>query len=464
MQRDTAITVEDVSKIYRLGVRTQLSESLGGALLDLIKSPIQNYRKYRSLYTFNDVSASAAPRADVIWALRDITFSVAPGEVLGIIGRNGAGKSTLLKILTRITPPTTGRAVIRGRVSSLLEVGTGFHRELTGRENIYLNGTILGMKKKEVDRKFDEIVDFSGVEKFLDTPVKRYSSGMAVRLAFAVAAHLEPEILIVDEVLAVGDADFQKKCINKMKDVHKQGHTVLFVSHNMPAITMLCSRAILLRDGTVIADGSPHDVVAAYLNAGEGSPAERVWSDVSTAPGSAVARLRSIRVVSADGRTVSSVEVKQKVGIEMCFDVLKSGHVLLPHYWFFNDEGTTLFGALAQEQDRFQRPFSAGRYTTTAWMPENFLSPGTIFVTASLITRGPDDGVFDEQQVIAFNVMDNMGPGTARGDWGGHMPGVIRPLLDWTTEQISGEGCLARELPGCLVATADPVRKARRKS
>jgi len=439
MRKDMAITVENVSKVFRLGVRGQLSDSLGGLLLDVIKSPLANYRKYRALYKFDDVNRGGSAQPDVIWALRDVSFDVPPGEVLGIIGRNGAGKSTLLKILTRITPPTSGRAIIRGRVSSLLEVGTGFHRELTGRENIYLNGTILGMKKKEVERKFDEIVDFSGVEKFLDTPVKRYSSGMAVRLAFAVAAHLEPEILIVDEVLAVGDADFQKKCINKMKDVHKQGHTVLFVSHNMPAITMLCNRAILLRDGAIVNDGSPHDVITAYLNAGEGSSSERVWPDPATAPGGEVARLRAVRAVAPDGRTVSSIDVKQSIGIQMSFDVLKAGHVLLPHYWFYNDEGVMVFASLAQDKDRYRTPAKAGHYVTTAWIPGNFLSPGTIFVTASLMTRTPDDGLFDEQQVIAFNVIDTMGPGTARGDWGGHLPGVVRPLLPWTTEFYSGE-------------------------
>ena len=194
-----------------------------------------------------------------------MSFNIRSGEVVGIIGVNGAGKSTLLKVISRITPPTAGKITIRGRVSSLLEVGTGFHPELTGRENVYLNGTILGMRKVEVDRKFDEIVDFSGIDKFLDTPVKRYSTGMRVRLAFAVAAHLEPEILIVDEVLAVGDAEFQKKCLNKMEDVGKEGRTVLFVSHNMAAVTRLCQRGILLSDGKIIDDGDAHSIVSSYL-------------------------------------------------------------------------------------------------------------------------------------------------------------------------------------------------------
>jgi lipopolysaccharide transport system ATP-binding protein len=380
-----------------------------------------------------DTGGTESTPSDVIWALRDASFDIKYGEVVGFIGRNGAGKSTLLKILTKITPPTRGCAEIRGRVASLLEVGTGFHQELTGRENIYLNGTILGMSKKEVDRKFDEIVDFSGVERFIDTPVKRYSSGMAVRLAFAVAAHLEPEILIVDEVLAVGDAAFQKKCLNKMQDVRKSGRTVLFVSHNMPAVAMLCSRAILLGAGRVIMDGAPHDVISRYMNSEVGAPPAREWNDPATAPGRDVAKLRSARVVDASGRTVSSIDVGDDVGIEMVFDVLKPGYQLVPHYWFYNDEGMMIFASLNTDPEWSRRSYPQGRYASTAWIPRNFLTAGTLFVTAALITRSPDTVQFDEMQVIAFNVRDNMGEGTARGEWSGDMPGVIRPLLRWTT-------------------------------
>ncbi|BAU48084.1 ABC transporter [Sulfurifustis variabilis] len=438
--KDTAIRAEGVSKVYRIGLRDSAPDSLSGMLVDIVRSPVKNFRKYRSLYRFtSDETAAESGRSDLIWALRDVAFNVRRGEVLGIIGRNGAGKSTLLKILTRITPPTRGLVEIRGRVSSLLEVGTGFHQELTGRENIYLNGTILGMKKREVDRKFDEIVDFSGMERFLDTPVKRYSSGMAVRLAFAVAAHLEPEILIVDEVLAVGDADFQKKCIRKMKEVHTQGRTVLFVSHNMPFISMLCDRVILLQAGTVIADGPPQAVVSAYLHAGIGTPAAREWSDARSAPGADVARLRAVRIVDANRRPVTSADVTEPVGIEMTYEVVQSGRILLPSYWVYDEEGTMVFASLAQDGERFRRPSEKGRYTVTAWVPGNLLTAGTFFVTACLITRSPDSTQFDEQQVIAFNVLDNMGPGTARGDWGGDLPGVVRPLLEWTTEYSAGE-------------------------
>jgi lipopolysaccharide transport system ATP-binding protein len=435
---DFAITAEGLSKIYRIGVKEKVHENFASMVMDFIRSPLQNFRKYRSLYQFDDVAdgestATEAP-ADIIWALRDISFAIKRGEVVGFIGRNGAGKSTLLKLLTRITPPTRGQAVIRGSVASLLEVGTGFHRELTGRENIYLNGTILGMSKREVVSKFDEIVEFSGVERFLDTPVKRYSSGMAVRLAFAVAAHLDPEILIIDEVLAVGDAAFQKKCISKMQDVRKQGRTVLFVSHNMPAIAMLCTRAILLSGGKMAMDGTPHDVISRYLNSDAGTPSIREWPDATLAPGRDVARLRSIRVVSQDGRTAASVDIKEPVGIEMAFDVIKPGYKLLPHYYFYNEEGEVVFASLDQDAEWSERPYPTGRFVATAWIPGNFLTAGMMLVTATIITRSPDSLQFDEAQIVAFSVRDNMGPETARGEWSGQMPGTVRPLLKWTTE------------------------------
>lgn len=259
---DIAIKVENLSKLYRIGEPANRSDTLAGALFAALRAPVDNFRRLRRLTKFD----SGKSADDVLWALRDVSFEVKRGQVVGIIGRNGAGKSTLLKVLSRITEPTCGRVVIRGRVGSLLEVGTGFHPELTGRENIYMNGSILGMSKKEIDNKFDEIVDFSGVEKFLDTPVKRYSSGMTVRLAFAVAAHLNPEILIVDEVLAVGDAEFQEKCLGKMESVSRgEGKTVLFVSHNMGAIRKLCSRVILLRQGRLVSDGDANATIAAYL-------------------------------------------------------------------------------------------------------------------------------------------------------------------------------------------------------
>jgi len=257
------IKVENLSKAYRIGLKEKRSDTLGGAITSFIKKPINNFKRLRNLSNLNEKSKDA----DVFWALKDINFEVEQGDILGIIGKNGAGKSTLLKILSRITEPTTGQIEINGRVASLLEVGTGFNPELTGRENTYLNGTILGMRKKEIDSKFDAIVDFSGVEKFIDTPVKRYSSGMRVRLAFAVAAFLEPEILIIDEVLAVGDAEFQKKCLGKMQDISQgEGRTVLFVSHNMTAVRSLCKSGIYLENGYVKENGNLEHVINKYFN------------------------------------------------------------------------------------------------------------------------------------------------------------------------------------------------------
>lgn len=260
------ISVENLGKAYRIGAKEQVPDTLTQAALGLARAPWRNLQRLRRMNTFSSDPHAETLEDDTIWALRDVSFNVQEGEVVGIIGRNGAGKSTLLKILSRITEPTSGRATIRGRVSSLLEVGTGFHPELTGRENIYMNGTILGMTKREIDRKFDEIVDFSGVEKFLDTPVKRYSSGMQVRVAFAVAAHLEPEILIVDEVLAVGDTEFQKKCMGKMQDVAKGGRTVLFVSHNMAIMRSLCSHGVFMQKGQLKLLGCMESCVSAYMD------------------------------------------------------------------------------------------------------------------------------------------------------------------------------------------------------
>ena len=255
-----AVRVENLSKYYRLGAKQKSHDTLTSAIASWLKTPYTNFKRLQEMVRFDN---STAP--DMIRALDDVSFDVPDGQVLGIIGRNGAGKSTLLKIISRITAPTTGRVIIEGRVSSLLEVGTGFHKDLTGRENVYLNGTILGMSKIEIDKKFDEIVAFSEVEKFIDTPIKFYSSGMKVRLAFSIAAHLEPEILIVDEVLAVGDVGFQKKCIGKMGEAGKKGRTVLFVSHNMSAVSNLCERVILLQNGHIKGDGVPLDIIAQYL-------------------------------------------------------------------------------------------------------------------------------------------------------------------------------------------------------
>jgi lipopolysaccharide transport system ATP-binding protein len=375
-----------------------------------------------------------------IWALKDVSFSVEQGEVLGIIGRNGAGKSTLLKLLTRITTPTEGRAVIRGRVGSLLEVGTGFHPELTGRENIYLNGAILGMKRREISRKLPEIIEFAGVSTFIDTPVKRYSSGMYVRLAFSVAAHLEPEILLVDEVLAVGDAEFQKRCLGRMEDFSSSGRTVVFVSHQMQALARLCDRAILIDGGEIIQDGSSDEVVAHYLQAVSGTPSERVWPDLETAPGDERARLRAVRVVDEDGELVDSADVRRPVGIEITFTVLRDDVALFPKIKAFDREGDTAFNAL-DTADAWDEPPAVGDYTSTAWIPGNYLNEGLYTVDVGVVSLGRKAGMHKlrhhtaMREAVSFHVYDPGEGDSSKGRYPGHLRGPVRPMLEWTTER-----------------------------
>src|SRR6266545_174606 len=299
------IRVANVGKQYPLGVRQETYGTLRDTLAGALRAPLKRLRR------------NGRGDGEIMWALKDVSFEVQPGEVMGIIGRNGAGKSTLLKILSRITEPTTGRAELYGRVGSLLEVGTGFHPELTGRENIFLNGAVLGMKKAEITGKFDEMVAFAEIDKFLDTPVKHYSSGMYMRLAFAVAAHLEPEILLVDEVLAVGDAEFQAKCLGKMGAVASEGRTVLFVSHNLAAITRICPRSILLDGGRVLCDGPSHKTTSAYLKSGHGTTAERVWTDLAAAPGDDIVRLAAVRVRAENGDIREALDIRKPVGLEL---------------------------------------------------------------------------------------------------------------------------------------------------
>lgn len=313
---DIAIKVENLHKLYRLGLKECSKDTLSATMVSWLKAPIRNFYQLRSL----DQLDLDSNDPDVLHALDDVSFEVKHGEVLGIIGRNGAGKSTLLKVLSRITEPTAGRITINGRVASLLEVGTGFHPELTGRENTYMNGTILGMRKKEIDRKFEEIIDFSGVEKFLDTPVKRYSSGMKVRLAFSVAAHLEPEILIIDEVLAVGDAEFQKKCLGKMQDVSSGGRTVLFVSHNMGAIQTLCPRSLLLSHGRMIDDGDSDQVVRRYLSRMIRKQEETFSLDNPDRTNSGVLRLTYACVVDKEGLETTSIIAGKDIAFKFYYE------------------------------------------------------------------------------------------------------------------------------------------------
>ena len=417
------IKAEGLAKQYRVGISEPTYRTLRDAITGAAAAPFKMLSRSRR-----------GSRSELVWALDGVSFDAQPGDVVGIIGRNGAGKSTLLKILSRITEPTRGRADLYGRVSSLLEVGTGFHPELTGRENVFLNGAILGMTRVEINRKFDEIIAFSGIEKFIDTPVKWYSSGMYLRLAFSVAAHLEPEILIVDEVLAVGDASFQRKCLNKMQSVSEQGRTVLFVSHDMTAITRLCPRAILLEGGKVLHDGPAHEVVSSYLTSGLGTTAERIWNDPETAPGNDVARLRAVRVRTQDGRVTDAVDIRRPVGIEIEFEVLQSGYKLTPNFHVFNEQGVNVFITKDVDREWQDRPRPAGVYTSTAWIPGNFLAEGTLLVGAALSTLDPVVVHFFERDAVAFHVIDSLDGDSTRGEYAGRYPGVVRPALEWTTQ------------------------------
>ncbi|HID52102.1 MAG TPA: ABC transporter ATP-binding protein [Anaerolineae bacterium] len=423
-----AIKAENIGKQYHIAKEKRKYTTLRDVLADKTKAP---FRRARNL--LRGQATGAAELDEVFWALRDIDFEVKQGEVVGLIGRNGAGKSTLLKLLSRITEPTEGVIRLRGRVGSLLEVGTGFHQELTGRENVYLNGAILGMQREEITRQFEAIVAFAEVEKFIDTPVKHYSSGMRVRLAFAVAAHLNPEILLVDEVLAVGDARFQRKCLNQMQSVGQSGRTVIFVSHNMSTITRLCERTILLEDGRIVADGPAHQIVAQYMASGSGTSAERVWSNPARAPGAKVARLRAARVRNDQGHISDAIDIRRPLTLEMEYEVLRGGYRLLPHFHLYNEEGITLFTSIDLDPNWRQRDRPAGRYTSIAEIPANFLAEGSFFVRTSLITLDPTIVQFTEPDVVAFHVVDSMDGDSVRGDWAGPLSGVVRPCLTWRT-------------------------------
>jgi lipopolysaccharide transport system ATP-binding protein len=383
-----------------------------------------------------------ASETQTFWALHDISFELSQGELVGIIGHNGAGKSTLLKILSRVTKPTTGEVALYGRVGSLLEVGTGFHPDLTGRENIFLSGAILGMRRAEIEHKFDEIVAFSELEKFVETPVKWYSTGMYVRLAFSVAAHLEPEILMMDEVLAVGDAAFQQKCLDKMHEIRQQGRTILFVSHDMAAITRLCRRVIMLEQGRIVDDGAPQAVVNHYLTSSWRTGASRDWPVQSEAPGDDVVRLRSVRVRNEEGQTISAVDIHKQFGIEVSYDVLEPGHLLVPVIELYNEQGAELFSTHDTALEWRRRARERARYTSTVWIPGNLMAEGGLVARVSIMSHLPTTILHaHEPNAVTFQMIDSESAESARGDYVGPMPGMIRPLLNWnTTVDRVGEG------------------------
>lgn len=378
------------------------------------------------------------PRGEEFWALRDVNFDISAGEAVGIIGRNGAGKSTLLKILSRITAPTTGEVRLGGKVASLLEVGTGFHNELSGRENIFLNGAIMGMSRAEVRARFDEIVAFAEVDKFLDTPVKRYSSGMYVRLAFAVAAHLQPEILVVDEVLAVGDASFQRKCLGKMQTVASGGRTVLFVSHNMAAISRLCSRAILLSQGTVAADGPVPKVAGIYAGGTNGESATEVDFRVrGKPPGSEHVRLLAARLIGDEDGS-ATIDIRRPFSLQMDFEVLTDRYPLHPNVHFFNEEAACVFISTDGYIREYQQPRAPGIYRSTVTVPGNFMAEGMFSVDVAISTLDPVIVHMVERGLFTFRIHDPAEGDSVRGVYAGPMPGAVRPMLPWKTEPLGG--------------------------
>jgi lipopolysaccharide transport system ATP-binding protein len=440
---DSIIQVENLGKRYTLSHQMQRGRryvALRDVITEKCSAPMRALRRGLG-GSRNGEAASVVGLAKLgkedFWALRNASFEVKSGEVVGIIGRNGAGKSTLLKLLSRITEPSQGRIRLRGRVASLLEVGTGFHPELTGRENIFLNGAILGMHRTEIKQKFDEIVAFAEVERFLDTPVKHFSSGMYVRLAFAVAAHLEPEILIVDEVLAVGDAEFQKKCLGKVEDVSSKGRTVLFVSHSMPTVLRLCKRVILLKGGLLMADGPAAEITRAYLKSGAESPMERVWPVREQAPGDQVARLRAVRVRNAKGQSAETIDVSEAFEVEVEYWNLQERLKPTVSIHFTNEEGVMLFVSSDFVNDAWwttrRKP---GLVRARCRVPAHLLAEGQIFVLAAVVTYNPDTIHALERDAVCFQAVDQYDLDRTREKYAQKWPGVMRPKLEWSVEPI----------------------------
>lgn len=419
---DLAIRVENIAKQYQLGESQESYQTLRDVLTGAALSPV---RAFQSMMRGDGVGRR---QKQTLWALKDVSFEVKSGEIFGLIGRNGAGKSTLLKILARITEPTSGRARLFGRVGSLLEVGTGFHLELTGRENTYLNGAILGMKNVEIKRKFDEIVAFAEIEKFIDTPVKHYSSGMYLRLAFAVAAHLEPEILLVDEVLAVGDASFQNKCLGKMNSIAGEGRTVLFVSHNMPAVKNLCNRGILLDQGMVEREGDAASVVQYYLQGGYES-SKKVWA-ANERPGNDSFKLVAMRILGAAGEETSVVNISESFAVEIEFEVLRQGASAAFSLILFDPEGTVMFASLNNhEAEYYGKPLNAGRYKSRCLIQGDLLNAGNFsFSVIGFAANWTNH--FRVDQAVSFEARDDA---VLRGDYYGVFGGPLRPRLSWET-------------------------------
>jgi len=424
-----AIRVENLSKCFRIGGQTEQYKTMRDQIATAFSTPFRRVRDTLrgNAYATSDMSVE-------FWALKEIAFDLQQGEVLGLVGRNGAGKSTLLKILSRITEPTTGRIRIEGRVGSLLEVGTGFHQELTGRENIYLNGAILGMKRAEIVSKLDEIIAFAEVEQFIDTPVKHYSSGMALRLGFAVAAHMEPEILIVDEVLAVGDAQFQKKCLGKMSDVAGQGRTVLFVSHNMAAVQSLCSRVIWLKAGSVEGDGPSDQIISQYINEGVSIGTERVWEDRATAPGNDKIRMKRV-TIAPTGDAAQPITVSTPLRVEFEYWNLEEDVRLSLWVRLYDEQRTMVFSTFSVYDLQWQdRPFPVGLYYSAFSIPGDLLNEG-MYEIEVIFMKDQHHWSFIQSDALVFQVRES--PERFQGlTWYGRWPGTVRPKFQWTTQAL----------------------------
>ena len=420
---NVAVRVEGLGKMYRIGGKQERYRTLRDTLTDAFAAP---FKRAGSL--LRGQAYGAAGLKEEIWALKDVSFEVKHGEVVGIIGRNGAGKSTLLKILSRITEPTEGYADVYGRVGSLLEVGTGFHPELTGRENIYLNGAILGMSRAEIDRKFDEIVAFAEIEKFIDTPVKHYSSGMGLRLGFAVAAHLEPEILVVDEVLAVGDAQFQKKCLGKMSEVAGEGRTVLFVSHNMGAIGRLCQRTMLLDAGHVGVIGSTDQVVSHYLMHGASSEGERKWNQGIADRGVKDIKIFAVRIKDAKSRRAASLDMREPFQVEVEYEVLQLLHSCGLGIILTTGDGITVLQSFDVDADPSFESRADGHYVSACTIPGNLLSPGAYTLSVFIGIKGVRTLAWLED-IISFHVEATDHNPLER--FRKRPMGVISPVLEW---------------------------------
>ncbi len=428
-----AVRVENLAKSYIIGHEKRQSYT---ALRDVLTDKVKQIGiKTRQIFYGGQLIEGA--ELEEFWALKDINFEIKHGDRLGIIGRNGAGKSTLLKLLSRITEPTTGKISLKGRVASLLEVGTGFHPELTGRENIYLNGAILGMTRAEVKRNFDEIVAFAEVDRFLDTPVKRYSSGMYVRLAFAVAAHLDTEVLIVDEVLAVGDAEFQKKCLSKMEDVGRGGRTVLFVSHNMLAVQTLCNRCLVLEKGTNVFLGDVSSAIDNYLSTKLDLPGELFWNEPLKAPGDHQVRLSAVRIVS-DGEVTGAPQVNKNIEIQIDYWNLEEGRRLVSIH-LFNSLNYLLLAtsnmkmASINPDPWVSKPYPVGLFRTTCEIPKYLLNTGLHTITLFINGTGANDNIIIQRNIISFDVQEDL---ELRSEYSEEWIGAIRPKMDWKTKQM----------------------------